>query len=56
VAALTRNRLDAADAGHEVSSGYANHAPRTLQHRFAIDDLTNNPVGDLSLFTQALNI
>jgi hypothetical protein len=55
-AALTRNRLDAADTRDEVSPGYANHAPRTLQDCFAIDDLTNDPVGDLPRFTQALNV
>jgi hypothetical protein len=48
--------LDAADTRDEVSPGYFNHAPRAQQDRFAIDDLTNNPVGDLSLFIQALNV
>jgi hypothetical protein len=55
-AALTRNRLDAADARDEVSPGHTNHTPGTLQDRRAVDDLTNDPVGDLSRFTQALNV
>jgi hypothetical protein len=53
-AALTLNRLDTADTRDEVSPGYAKHATRALQDRLAADDLTNNPVGDVSRFTQAL--
>ena len=55
-AALTRNRLDAPNAGDEVSAGYPNHASRTLQDCLAIDDLTDDPIGDLSRFTQALKV
>src|SRR5687767_13747768 len=55
-ATLTRNRLNAAHARHKVSAGYANHALRTLQDRRAIDDLTNDPVGDPSRVTEALNV
>ena len=50
-AALTRNRLDAPNARDKVSAGYTNHAPRTLQDCLAIDDLTDDPIGDLSRFT-----
>ena len=55
-ATLTRYRLNAADARKEVSPTYANYAVRALQDCLAIDDLTNNPVGDSSRLTQSLDV
>src|SRR5215207_8863640 len=46
MATLAGDRLDSAHARDEVSSGYTDQSPGTLQDRLTVHDFLDNPLGD----------